>query len=151
MKFIGMELNRNRIIGALFGWSMILPSKVESDKPFVAKTSSSETEDESWIEPLVIAEDSILRRTDPLLMTKQERRENTIRYIMERQGYSRKDVEKPLTDERLSEIGRCSKASYRALEDRVRKKSIELGGILALDVLLDKPSDLDLGIIEKPQ
>jgi hypothetical protein len=149
MKFFGIEISRNRLIHALFGWSMLLPEKTESDKPFVAKTTSNETEEESWIEPLNIAEDSVLRQTDPILMTRQERRESTIRYWMERKEYDKKEIEKPLTDERLKEIGRGSRGAYDDLNRRVKEKLVKEGGRVAQAILLDRPSDLDLGIIEK--
>lgn len=144
MKFFGIQASRNRVLGALFGWSLCLPSKAESAKPFVAKTTSNESEDESWIEPLDIAEDSILRQTDPLLMTKKERHENTVRYWMECKGYDRKEIEKPLTDERMKEIGRGSWSGYRDLSNRVKEKLVKQGNPITQAILLDSPSDLDL-------
>lgn len=149
MNFFGIEISRNRILHALFGWSMILPAKTESDKPFVAKTTSNETEEESWIEPLNIAEDSILRQSDPILMTRQERRESTILYWMERKGYDKKEIAKPLTDDRLKEIGRGSRRVYEDLDRRVKEELVKQGNPTAQAILLDQPSDLELRIIER--
>jgi|ERR1700677_831457 len=110
MKFFGVDISRKRIFRALFGWSLVLPSKTEPTK----QPSEIAIEDEECFAPLSIAEDSILRATDPLLMTKRERYENTVRYWMERKGYDKKEVEKPLTDERMKEIGRTPFYVYSA-------------------------------------
>jgi hypothetical protein len=147
MKVFGIEFGKNRILRALFGWSLCLPSKVGPAKPFDAKITSNETDDETWIEPLDIAEDSILRATDPLLMTKRERHESAVRYWMERKGFDRKEIEKPLTDERLKELGRNTYGEFRETQDRRRKKYVERFGandLMIQSALMERPSDLDL-------
>jgi len=108
MKFFGIEISRNRILHTLFGWSMILPAKAEPEKQPLEIT----VEDEDCFAPLNISDQSILRRTDPLLMTRQERHENIVRYWMESKGYSRAEVDKPLTDARMEEIGRVTYGRY---------------------------------------
>jgi hypothetical protein len=122
VKFFNFEPLKSRILRALFGWSLILPSKKDSTKPFEGKITSSETDDESWADPLDVAEDSILRQTDPLLMTMRESYESSVRYWMECKGYDRKEIEKPLTDERLKEIGRGTFKEYYQFQKSNRKK-----------------------------
>ena len=78
--------------------------------------------DESPEWGIQIGEDSIARRTDPILMTQKERRENTVRMWMEFKGYSRKDVEKDLTDERLKELGRMTSEEYSNEVIRLKEK-----------------------------
>jgi hypothetical protein len=147
IKPFDIKVFKNRIIRALFSWSLLVPSKAEPAKPFDAKITSSETEDESWIDSLDIAEDSILRQTNPLLMTRKERHENTVRYWMERKGFDRKDIEKPLTDERMKELGRMTYSDYKEENDGRKKKYIERFGTndpMSQAILSDRPSDLDL-------
>jgi hypothetical protein len=147
MKLFNIEKIRKRILSALFGWSLILPSKDGPEKPFEGKITSAESDEESWDDPLDISDESILRQTDPLLMTKKERHESTIRYWMERKGYSREEIEKPLTDKRLEELGRGSWSNYKDLDRRVKEKLIKEGGLVAQAILLEKPSHLEEGII----
>jgi hypothetical protein len=116
-----MKFFWNRIFQALFGWSLVLPSKAEPAKPFEGKITSTESDDEVWIEPLEIAEDSILRQTDPLLMTRKECHESTVRYWMERKGYSKEEIAKPLTDDRLKEIGRVTFKEHYQAQERNRR------------------------------
>lgn len=49
---------------------------------------------------------SIMNTTDPLLMDRRQRHENTVRIMLERKGFSRREIELPLTDERMQKIGR---------------------------------------------
>jgi hypothetical protein len=146
MKLFGVEINKFRIAHALFGWSLCLPSGKDSAKPFEAKITSNESDEESWVEPLDIAEDSILRQTDPILMTRRERHESTVRYWMERKGYDRKDIEKPLTDERMREIGRMVYKDFKESQEKRKEKFIERfpNDPMSLALMLDKPSHLDL-------
>lgn len=121
MKFFGVEISRNGILHALFGWSMILPAKTEPKK----HSLEIAVEDEACFVPLNISDGSILRRTDPLLMTKRERHENTVRYWMESKGYSRTEVDKPLTDKRMEEIGRVLYGRYSDRTGMNRRKVIK--------------------------
>ena len=150
MKFFGIDIGKKMIARALFGWSLYVPSKSDPAKPFNAKITSNETDEESWIDPLDIAEDSILRQTNPLLMTRKERHDSTVRYWMERKGYSKEEIAKPLTDERMKEIGRKSwqkftqtqKSRKEVFVEKCKDNPAAAGMIEALR--LDRPSDLDL-------
>jgi hypothetical protein len=132
IKFFGIDVGKKSILRALFGWSLWLPSKKDSAKPFDGKITSTEKEDESWADPLDIAEDSILRQTDPLHMTIRESYESTVRYWMERKGYGRKEIEKPLTDERLKAIGRSTFNDYYQFQKGNRKKVLGDEGFAGL-------------------
>jgi hypothetical protein len=115
-----------RIIQSFFAWSLVIPSGKDTAKPFEGKITSSDKEDESWADPLDIADDSILRRTDPILMTKKERHENSIRYWMERKGYSKEEVEKPLTDERMKELGRTTYEKFEEYSKKVENREVNM-------------------------
>jgi hypothetical protein len=121
VKIFGIEIINTRILHALFGWSLLLPSKKEPTRPFEGKVTSNESDDEVWADPLEIADDSILHQANPLLMTRREAHESTVRYWMERKGFDRKEIEKPLTDERYKEIGRTPFGKYFAAQETYRK------------------------------
>ena len=152
MKLFNNKVSKSRIFQALFGWSMLLPSRSEPTKPFEGKITSTEADDEQWIEPLVIAEDSILRATDPVLMTRKERHESMVRYWMECKGYSKEEILEPLTDQRMKELGRNTYGEFTEAQIDRKKKFIEKFGVdnpMSQAILLDKPSHLDLGLIER--
>jgi hypothetical protein len=65
------------------------------------------------VTPLWETSNSITQRTDPLLMDRQQRHENTVRIFLERKGYPRKKIDLPLTDERMKEIGRMTWSDYK--------------------------------------
>jgi hypothetical protein len=133
MRFFNFDASKNRILRALIGWSLILPSKKDSTKPFEGKITSNEMDEESWADPLDIAEDSILRQTDPLHMTIRESYESTVRFWMERKGFDRKEIEKPLTDERLKELGRGTFKEYYEFQKINRKRADEKYGTYAIE------------------
>ena len=68
---------------------------------------------------------SLLRATDPCLMTIKENHESTVRYWMECKGYSREEIEKPLTDERYKEIGRSPFIQCHEFQESNRKAVAE--------------------------
>ena len=121
MKFFTIEVSRKDTIKGLFlrtPWftfaiypSVQSPEEKISDKPLPT--------------PIWQTAEGITNRTDPLLMDRQQRHENTVRIFMERTGFKRKEVDLPLTDERMNKIGRMTYNAYKAFSDRIRKSYLE--------------------------
>jgi hypothetical protein len=116
MKFFTIEMTRKDTLkGVLLRtpWftfaiypSVQSPEETIADKPFPT--------------PLWQTPDGIANRTDPLLMDGQQRHENTVRMFMERKGYKRKEIDLPLTDERMGRIGRMTYGDYERFINRLR-------------------------------
>lgn len=138
---------KNRILSAFMNCCWWLPSTAKCVTYSTEPTAiSDESEDHAeW--GILVPEDSIARRTDPILMTRQERRANVVRMWMEFKGYSREDVEKPLTDERAKEIGVKTWKEYSGDQKSRKAKYIDRFGqddLMSQRILGDRPSDLDV-------
>jgi len=117
MRFFSIEISRKDTIRGLLlrtPWFT-----------FVIKVAEQPTgdplADKPYPTPLWQTSESIMQRTDPLLMSRQQRHENTVRVILERNGLPRKEIDLPLTDERMQKIGRMPWWRYVRFSNRIQE------------------------------